>query len=321
MNLSECKPLFGFKRKHILEMVIHGVAYTKVQRQPAQGDGVDLPIVSRSLLKPWQFLACDVAGEEAYWAIGMASHSGQPQHMEALDHLLTIGQATEDDLICPRAYPLDWPTAARLKLAGEKPRRLHHPCSGKHLLMIASCRKFNFPIDTYWHEDHPLQEKLFALVGKEANERIAWVTDGCGLPTVEMPARAHLALWEKLATDESPKIRELRRLWLSSPRLVGGFKRLDSDLVEAMKGRILVKEGADGLLLVQSLPDNGEAVGTVMIKLAAGHNVPYLALALWSRLSTTTGLPKVFSDLTDYLRARLEEWVPDDLELVLPPYT
>jgi len=319
LNLTDTKPLFGFQRKGILEVLVHGAVWWKSKGQPAQGEDLEIPVITRSLLKPWQFLACDVAGTDAFWAVGMASHSAQPQHIEALDALARIGHASEDDLMCPRGYPLDWAAAAKLRLAGEKPRRLHHPCSGKHLLMVAACRKHGFPIENYWHEDHPIQERLFGLIGREVGEKVTWATDGCGLPTVAMPARVLLQMWEKLGTDSNPKVVELRRLWTQNPRLVGGFRRLDSDLVEAGRGKILAKEGADGLLAVQSLADGDEPSATCIVKIDSGFSVPFLALGLWSHLSTRTDLPRPFAELTDYLRSRLEEWVPDDQELVISP--
>jgi hypothetical protein len=58
----------------------------------------------------------------------------------------------------------------------------------------------------------------------------------------------------------------------SHPDLVGGFNRLDSTCLKAGEGRILAKEGADGLLGLSIIhPDWPEGLG-IVIKIAHGWN-------------------------------------------------
>jgi L-asparaginase II len=282
-------------------------------------------IISRSLLKPRQFLAVDMPPgelrpEEHFWALGIASHSGQAHHMECLARLSEVARAGEDELFCPRHFPLDPAVASIMQNSGIQPTRMHHPCSGKHLLHLAASRAYGHPVERYWDPEHPLQRRLAAIIGKEIAERPIWMTDSCGLPTFAVSARAHLNMWERLATNDDPKVKRLRQLWTANARLVGGYGRLESDLMEVMKGRIIVKEGADGLLVVVSLPEAGEPAAACLIKLASGYSTTYLALALWSTLSRSKDLPKPLAEVQDYLRSRLERWVPGDQELILPPY-
>jgi hypothetical protein len=67
------------------------------------------------------------------------------------------------------------------------------------------------------------------------------------------------------------------------PDLVGGFNRLDSTIIKAGQGRVLAKEGADGLLgMAIEHPDYPEGLG-VVIKIAHGWNAPatwYIARAV-----------------------------------------
>ncbi len=323
--LTHSEPLFTLARRGVAEVVIGGVGYVKVDGRPVQGSDPSVMIIARSLLKPWQFLAVDMPPGELglddnVWALGLASHSGQAHHMECLKRLCEIARAGEDELFCPRHFPLDPAVASIMQNSGIQPTRMHHPCSGKHLLHLAACRAHGFPIEGYWDPEHPLQRRLAAIVGKEIAERPIWMTDSCGLPTFAVSARTHLNMWERLATNEDPKVRRMRALWTANARLVGGYGRLESDLMEVMRGRIIVKEGADGLLVVVSLPEAGEPAATVMIKLASGYSTTYLALALWSSLSRSKDLPKPLTEVQDYLRSRLEKWVPGDQELILPPY-
>jgi L-asparaginase II len=203
---------------------------------------------------------------------------------------------------------------------GIRPSRMHHPCSGKHLVHLAACRRHDYPPGGYWNSEHPIQKKLSSILGQQLGEKPIWMTDSCGLPTLATSAKAHINMWERLALADDPKTRRLKEIWTDNIRLVGGYGRLESDLMEVAKGRVIAKEGADGLLVVSALPVGGDPAATVLIKLASGYSVTYLALALWSILSSAPELPPTFVVLRDYLRSRLEKWVPGDQELVLPPF-
>jgi L-asparaginase II len=320
--LSHLTPLFALARKGVAEVVVTGVSYFKREGEPVQGGDGNVMVVARSLLKPWQFLAADVAmgdpREEPFWALGLASHSGQPEHLDAMQRLARVANATEDDLFCPRGYPLDTAEAWLMRSKNLHPARWHHPCAGKHLLAIAACRQHGFPVQGYWDPDHPLQKRLAFLLGQQLGEKPLWMTDSCGMPTLATTARAQLNLWERLAISQDENVIAMRRLWSSHPRLVGGVGRLDSDLMEVAAGRILAKEGADGLLALVALPTANESAATVFIKLGTGYNATYLALALWALLSKTRDLPSAFMPVVDFLKARLEKWIPADQELILP---
>lgn len=320
--LSHLTPLFALARKGVAEVVVTGVSYFKRERESIQGGDGNVMVVARSLLKPWQFLAADVArgdpSEESFWALGLASHSGQSHHLEAMKKLAAAANATEDDLFCPRGYPMDTAEAWFMRSRELHPARWHHPCAGKHLLAIAACRQHGFPVHGYWDPDHPLQKRLAFLLGQQLGEKPLWMTDSCGMPTLATTARAQLNLWERLATTQDRSVVAMRQLWSSYPHLVGGTGRLDTDLMEVASGRILAKEGADGLLALVALPFDAEPAATVFIKLGTGYNATYLALALWALLSKTRDLPSAFLPVVDFLKARLEKWIPADQELVLP---
>ena len=320
--LDHLTPLFALARKGVAEVVITGVTYYKQEGKAPVGSDPSVVLVARSLLKPWQFLAFDAAGSDAFWALGLASHSGQPHHMDALHKLSDVAHAGEEELFCPRGFPLDPAIASVMQNSGIQPSRLHHPCAGKHLVALAACTRNGWSHDKYWDTEHPAQKKVQSLVGGIVGEKPLWMTDSCGLPTIAITAKAHLNLWERLATGDDPKVRELRRLWTENIRLVGGYGRLESDLMEVARGQILAKEGADGLLAVVALPADGQPAATILIKLASGYSHVHLALALWGVLSRQPAaeLPKAFQVVAEYLRSRLEKWVPGDQELVLPPF-
>lgn len=318
--INSSQPLFAFVRKSIPEVVVHGIVHIKRQGQEPTGHNLMTQVVGRSLLKPWQFLASHVSGRERFWSMGLASHSSQSIHVENLELLAKAASSGESELFCPRSFPMDSLLAAKMQLSGERPSRMQHPCSGKHLVMLASCHTHGYDPDSYFDVDHPIQKKLQAKVGQLLDEKPTWVLDSCGLPTLSATVRSHMHMWEKMALNEDADYVAMKDLWLQNPVLVGGHERLDTALMEIGNGNLIVKEGADGLLMIQSLAYSDIPAVSVLIKLASGYSSANLAIALWSVVSREKGLPPVFDDIAEFLKSKLEKWVPGDQSLVLAPF-
>ncbi|MDP6963708.1 MAG: asparaginase, partial [Planctomycetota bacterium] len=94
--------------------------------------------------------------------------------------------------------------------------------------------------------------------------------DGCGLPTLSNTVNELAVLYAGLTAT-----RDEDWIWQSmieNPDLVGGFNRLDSTTIKACDGKVLCKEGADGLVgLAINHPDYPNGLG-VVIKVAHGWN-------------------------------------------------
>ncbi len=299
--------------------MVFGASFFKRQGKEPIGGGVK-SFVTRSLLKPWQYLSANMTEQEDFWSVALGCHSGQDIHIKALAELAKVAKADEHDLICPRVLPIDGKVRAAMKVSGARPSRIHHPCAGKHLLMLAACDRYGYRRQDYWHEDHPVQKQIHALVGRNASKEIKWVQDDCGLPTAVMSVECHLNMWEKLALDENQDVEVMRKLWVNNPILLAGHNRLTTDLLERFAGRILVKEAGGGLLMVQSLPEIGQPVAGAFVKLASGFRKDHLALGLYALLKQQEKLPAVFEELLHYLYSHLEDWVPEDQTLILPPH-
>ena len=110
-------------------------------------------------------------------------------------------------------------------------------------------------------------EQLRRFLGKDWNpQRIA--KDGCGLPTVSTVA--------ELAKIYAGLVQDKDSDWIweamcKNPDLVGGFNRLDSTILKIGKGKVIAKEGADGLLgMAIEHPDYPNGLGIVVKMLMVG---------------------------------------------------
>lgn len=314
--IENFKPIFALTRGPSTEIVVHGTYFIKRYKKEMEG-AQNCHFLARSLLNPWQFKSCETPTYEPHWTVALSYHSGQEIHLNALSKIMSQYKVGEEELFCPRVYPLDEETSLLLKYNNKKPQRIHNPSSGKHLMFLAACRRQGFEFDHYWDPDHPIQKILFSDIGKEAREPTSWAYDSCGLPTFFMKASTIVNMWERLACHQSQENTELIRLWLENPYLVGGKGRLETQLAMATHNLGLVKEGNDGLLIIQTLPHEHQDPMTLLLKLSSGYQKNYLGLALLSILKTHKIESPFFETLLGYLESRIDEYVPAGLKFSL----
>jgi L-asparaginase II len=154
-----------------------------------------------------------------------------------------------------------------------RPRRWYHCCSGEHAAILLGCRLKGWNRAGYTLPQHEFfneyLEQIRKFLGKDWSPlRVA--RDGCGLPTVSNTVTELARIFSGLATT-----RDEDWIWEAmtrNPDLVGGFNRLDSTILKTGKGRVLAKEGADGLLGLSVVhPDYPQGLG-IVIKIAHGWN-------------------------------------------------
>jgi L-asparaginase II len=189
--------------------------------------GDDLVCFLRSAAKPIQAIPLAEAYDDLdddELAIACASHRAEPAQLAAVRKLLARADATVDDL---ENGPQE----------GRPEGKLGHNCSGKHAGMLAACRANGWSVSGYRRPDHPLQERVAALVG-----RAETAVDGCGLPTYALPLTAQAALFVSTPARIAAAMR-------ARPELVGGAGAVDTELMRRLPGS-LAKAGAEGLLCV-----------------------------------------------------------------------
>jgi len=215
-----------------------------------RGD-VHRPVFHRSCAKPFQAVAmlelnAPLAGPDL--ALATASHTGEPEHVHRTLGILGRSGFTEDDLGCPAALPSD-PAAHRSVIRGHGgQRRVYMNCSGKHAAMLATCRVQSWPSAGYLDLDHPLQQRIRAVIETMTGEAPAGVgVDGCGAPVYATSlvslARAFGALASARTGSAERLVADAMR---DHPDMIGGTGVDDTRLMQAIVG-LLVKGGADGV--------------------------------------------------------------------------
>jgi L-asparaginase II len=223
-------------------------------------------IFARSAAKPFQ-LAPFVAsgrfdsydlGDEAL-AIMAASHSGEDRHVRTVQEILRRGGVSAAALQNQVHAPYDSETARRMVRDGEAPSAIRGNCSGKHAAMILFAKASGWPIDSYWHPDHPVQRLALETVSALSDvpiEAIVPATDGCGVVTFGMPLRGLAIAYARLADPSavadrplSDALRRIRDAMMAHPELVAGERRrIDTALMRAHPHRVVSKGGAEGVL-------------------------------------------------------------------------
>ncbi|MGH2444917.1 MAG: asparaginase [Candidatus Limnocylindria bacterium] len=223
-------------------------------------------IFLRSSAKPFQLAPFIASGRFDEYELGTealaimaASHSGEDRHVRLVQEILRRAGLTSAVLQNEIHPPYDPETAHRLIRDGETPTVLRGNCSGKHAGMVLFAKASGWPIDTYWHPDHPVQRQALETVSALSDvpiEEIATATDGCGVVSFGLPLRGLAVAFARLADPSAvadPPLRSalarIRDAMMANPELVAGERRrIDTALMRAYPQRIVSKGGAEGVL-------------------------------------------------------------------------
>lgn len=221
---------------------------------------------ARSSAKPFQLAPFVASGRFDEYGLGTdalavmaASHSGEDRHVRLVQEILRRAGLTSAVLQNQIHAPLDSETARRLVRDGERPTVLRGNCSGKHAAMVLFAKASGWPIETYWHPDHPVQRLALETVSALSDvpiEDIATATDGCGVVTFGMPLRGLAIAFARLADPSAvadPPLRaaltRIRDAMMEHPELVAGERRrIDTAVMRAFPKLVVSKGGAEGVL-------------------------------------------------------------------------
>ncbi len=284
----EWEPLVDYRRNGVSETTIHGAVAWAHGDEVIHSFGGNVLCYGRSMMKPLMMkVFADALGPVTTWeqkSISVASHNGDTEHIATAQSLL------EPDEWGLMQTPLDVPLV-QFGRQVRRPRRWYHCCSGEHAALLRGCRLKGWNRSGYTLPQHPFFQGYLKVLRRtlgEAWEPVRVARDGCGLPTVSNTVSELALLCASLAQH-----RDEDWIWEAMarhPDLVGGFNRLDSSILKACEGKVLAKEGADGLIGLGIVhPDFPRGLG-VVIKIAHGWNAQatwYIARAVLGVL----GLP------------------------------
>ena len=269
------QPLVDYRRNEVSETTVHGAIAWASGDKVIHSFGGNVLCYGRSMMKPLMMkvfadeLGRSLTGPQQ--AISLASHNGDTEHVATAQSILN---ESEWSLM---QTPLDVPLI-QFGRQVRRARRWFHCCSGEHAAILRGCHEKGWSRVGYTLPQHPLfgayLDVLRRFLGKDWQpKRVA--RDGCGLPTASNTVSELSVLFAGLVTT-----RHEDWIWdamVEHPDLIGGFNRLDSTILKACDGRVIAKEGADGLLgLAIEHPDYPDGLG-ITIKIAHGWN----DLATW----------------------------------------
>jgi L-asparaginase II len=228
----------------------------------ALGD-INRPVFPRSAVKSIQALplvesgAADAFGfGEKELALACASHSGEPAHVALAASMLERAGLDGTALECGAHWPSRQEVTIELARSGAVPTALHNNCSGKHSGFLSVCQHCGVDHHGYVRMDHRLQDMV-----RDALEDVTGAphgldnsgTDGCSIPTYAIPLKslalgfARMATGTRLGPKRAAAAKRLFSACMAEPFYVAGTGRACTKIMEAGKGRVFVKTGAEGV--------------------------------------------------------------------------
>ena len=236
---------------------------------------VERPIFPRSAVKAIQALplvesgAADAFGfSDEDLAFACASHSGEPGHAAKAAELLARAGLGVEALECGAHWPSGEEAAHDLAGRHETPTALHNNCSGKHSGFLCTCVHEGIDHRGYVRREHAEQqlvrEALVGVTGATHDEESCGV-DGCSIPTYAVPLVSLAAGFARMVTGaglppaRAAAARRLVSACMAHPWFVAGTGRADTLMMEAGRGSIFTKTGAEGVFCA-ALPELGLGV-------------------------------------------------------------
>jgi len=209
----------------------------------------------RSALKPFQAIpfvssgaASKISNSSKSIALSCGSHGGSKLHSREAFKILW-------------EYDID---IKKLKCPQKNISPLEHNCSGKHAAFLATCKKLNWPLDSYLKGDHPLQIEIFRIVSELLKIPISDINaerDDCGAPTLYMKLLEMSKLYSLLSSSENAELEQISRAMITNPLMLADNNKFDTEIVKASHGQVIGKGGAEG---IQCLSKVNEGIGLAL---------------------------------------------------------
>ena len=224
----------------------------------------------RSALKPFQAIpfvssgaSSKIKNSSRSIALSCGSHSGSILHTREAFKILWEYDIDNKNLKCPS------------KIISP----LEHNCSGKHAAFLATCKKLNWPLESYLKQDHPLQVEIFRIISEFLEiplENLYAERDDCGAPIIYMKLLEMAKLYSLLSSSDNAELEQISRAMTTNPTMISDNNRFDTEVIQASHGQVISKGGAEG---IQCLCKINEGMG-LAIKVEDGSKRAKQAVGL-----------------------------------------
>tara|TARA_Y100001970_G_scaffold263829_1_gene349705 strand:+ start:1543 stop:2508 length:966 start_codon:yes stop_codon:yes gene_type:complete len=234
---------------------IHAVISDKKGRVLMCAGNPEYQSFIRSALKPFQTIpfvssgaASNINNSAKSIALSCGSHSGSRLHTREAFKILWEYDIDINNLKCPKLITSS----------------LEHNCSGKHAAFLATCKKLNWPLESYLKETHPLQKEIFRIISElleipESELHVA--RDDCGAPTIYMKLIEMAKLYSMLSSSDNAELEQISRAMSSNPVMISDNNKFDTLIIKNSHGQVISKGGAEG---IQCLCKVNEGIGIAL---------------------------------------------------------
>jgi L-asparaginase II len=213
-------------------------------------------------------------------------------HVELARQLIEKTAISEGALQCGIHVPYDEEKYKRLMKSGTELKPIRTNCSGKHVGMLAFAKFLDENLEAYLDPAHPVQrrilEVLAEMTGVGVNSIVVGV-DGCSAPTFAIPLHAAARGYARLVDPPAPGNKRAEacsrivQAMTNYPEFVAGPGRFDTLFMQAVRGRMVSKSGAEGFQSIgiprDKIKPGSPAIG-IAIKVHDGDHPSHRAAAL-----------------------------------------
>ena len=234
---------------------IHAVISDKKGRVLMCAGNPEYKSFIRSALKPFQAIpfvssgaASKISNSSKSIALACGSHSGSKIHTREAFRILWEYDIDIKNLKCP--------------VLSISP--LEHNCSGKHAAFLATCKKLNWPLESYLKGEHPLQIEIFRIVSELLEIEVSEIKaeqDDCGAPTLYMKLIEMAKLYSLLSSSDNAELEQISRAITTNPIMIKDNNKFDTEIIKASHGQVISKGGAEG---IQCLCKVNEGIGLAL---------------------------------------------------------
>ena len=234
---------------------IHAVISDKKGRVLMCAGNPEYKTFIRSALKPFQTMPFISSGASSIInnpsksiALACGSHSGSKIHSREAFKILWEYDIDINNLKCPKLQSSP----------------LEHNCSGKHAAFLATCKKMDWPLESYLKGNHPLQVEIFRIVSELLEipqSEINAERDDCGAPTLYLKLIEMSKLSSLLSSSEYAELEQISRAMTTNPIMISDNNNFDTEVIKASHGQVISKGGAEG---IQCLCKVNEGIGLAL---------------------------------------------------------